>query len=496
VDRELLVALQDLGAAGLTSSAPEMAAKGGVGMDIDLDQVPLREKDMDPREIVISESQERMLAIAEPDRLAEVHETCERWQTGAAAIGVITSGDRIRISAGGTDVADLPLAALVDDAPAYDLDPREPAGWMYGNEDVLDQRRQDAVKRTQSGDPGGPSSILLALLASPSIASKRWAFEQYDSIVGSRTVRRPGSADAAVLQIDGGPHGIAISIDGNGRRVACDPYLGSVEAVLEGVQNLACVGAAPLGLTDCLNFGSPERGDVAWQLDRAIQGIADACTELGIPIVGGNVSLYNEFESDPIYPTPVVGLLGELPDVGLAGTVSLESGDAIALVGPFVPALAGSELAKLRGELQPGLEDFDLHEAAAATTLVRNAVQAGKIQRAHDISDGGLTVAIAELAIAGGVGVSIDLAALIEGRPASSEAWLFGEGPGGFVIAGSPKQVETLTAASATGAVMLIGTAGGDRIEIDAGGERVEVALADASASWDSLAARMESQAA
>ena len=194
----------------------------------------------------------------------------------------------------------MPVEALVDGCPLYDLEPEEPGGWIYGNEQTL-----------EADDPG---EILLELLASPSIASKKWAFEQYDSIVGSRTVRRPESADAAVLQLPETGNAIATSIDGNGRRVACDPYSGAVEAVLECAQNLACVGAEPLGLTNCLNFGNPEKPAVAWQLDRAVQGLADACEAMDVPVVGGNVSLYNETDRGPIYPTPVVGLVGELPD--------------------------------------------------------------------------------------------------------------------------------------------------------------------------------------
>jgi phosphoribosylformylglycinamidine synthase len=343
----------------------------------------------------------------------------------------------------------------------------------------------------RSGARSDASSILLALLASPSIASKRWAFEQYDSIVQSRTVRRAGDADAAVLEIGGGPAGIAISIDGNGRRVACDPYLGSVEAVLEGVQNLACVGAKPLGLTDCLNFGSPERGDVAWQLDRSITGVADACTELGIPVVGGNVSLYNEFEGAPIYPTPIIGLVGELPDVRRAGE-ALRDGDAIAVVGPLAPSLSGSELASLRGELGLGLPDFDLGQAAAASALVRVAVRSGEIGCAHDVGDGGLACAITEVAIAAGIGVRVDLDPLVELRSGSGETWLFGEGPGGFVIAAAPDRLEALAARAGAGTVVVVGEAGGDRIVISAAEAEVRLTLSAATNAWGSLGARME----
>ncbi len=288
LDRGLLVALQDLGAAGLTSSAGEMAAKGDVGIDIDVDRVPLREADMEPFEVMISESQERMLAVVEPARMDEVRAVCERWQTGAAAIGELTDTQRIRVLRGDVVVGDAPVAALVDGCPLYDLEPEEPDGWMYGNETTLGAE-----------DPGG---ILLALLASPSIASKRWAFEQYDSIVQSRTVRRPETADAAVLKLRSGA--IAVSIDGNGRRVACDPYRGTVEAVLECAANLACVGAEPLGVTNCLNFGNPERPHVAWQLDRSTQGLADACEALGVPVVGRQRLAVQRDRGRPDLPHP------------------------------------------------------------------------------------------------------------------------------------------------------------------------------------------------
>ena len=305
LDRGLLVALQDLGAAGLTSSSAEMAASGGVGIDLHVDRVPLREADMEPFEIMISESQERMLAVVQPWRLGDVLAVCERWQTGAAAIGEVTETGRVRVLAGDQVVGDAPVAALIDECPLYDLRPEEPSEWLYGNRASLDP----------SAEAG---EILLSLLASPSIASKRWAFERYDSIVQSRTVRRPETADAAVLKLEETGGAIAVAIDGNGRRVACDPYRGAVEAVLECAQNLACVGAEPLGLTNCLNFGNPEKPHVAWQLDRSVQGLADACAALGVPVVGGNVSLYNETDAGPIYPTPVVGLVGELPDPGRA----------------------------------------------------------------------------------------------------------------------------------------------------------------------------------
>src|SRR4051812_24040536 len=306
LDRGLLVALQDLGAAGLTSSSSEMAAKGDVGLDLDVRLVPLREADMEPFEIMISESQERMLCVVEPDRLQEVLAVCARWEVNGTAIGEVTATRRLRVFDGETLVGDLPVTALVDECPAYDLEPAEPATPLY-----------PAPAAVLSADD--PAEILLGLLSSANLASRRWAFEQYDCVVGSRTVRRPEAADAAVLLLDHVPNGsgprpaIAVAIDGNGRRVAADPYRGTVEGVLECSANLACVGAEPLGLTNCLNFGNPEKPHIAWQLTRSIAGLGDACRALGIPVVGGNVSLYNEGGGGPIYPTPVVGMVGELP---------------------------------------------------------------------------------------------------------------------------------------------------------------------------------------
>jgi phosphoribosylformylglycinamidine synthase subunit PurL len=476
--RGLLVSLQDLGAAGLTSSAGEMASGGGVGIDIDVTRVPLREADMEPFEIMISESQERMLAVVEPGALDGVLATCEKWQTGAAAIGEVTDTGQIRVLREDQPVAEVPVSALVDGCPLYDLEPSEPPGWAYGNRATL--------------NPGAEGAeVLLALLASPNIASKRWAFEQYDSVVGSRTVRRPESADAAVLRIPEVDGAIAVAIDGNGRRVACDPYRGTVEAVLECAANLACVGAEPLGLTNCLNFGNPEKPGPAWQLDRAVAGLADACQALGVPVVGGNVSLYNEGADGPIYPTPVVGLVGELPDPARAAGVAFDrEGDAIALAGPFAPSLAGSELAKLRGELDSGLPGVDLEVMRLALDALREAARAGAVRSAHDVSDGGLACALAECSIAGGIGCRIDLDPLIELRGGSGESGLFGEGPGGFVLSGDRAALEGLASGSLE--VLVIGETGGPSIEIEAAELSFSVPLADAERAWRSLAERAE----
>ncbi len=469
----LLVSLQDLGAAGLTSSAGEMASAGGVGIEIDVARVPLREPDMEPFEIVVSESQERMLAVVEPEKVAAVQEICAKWETGSAAIGEITADGTFRVLRDGEEVGEIPVEALVDGCPLYDLEPAEPEGWTYGN-------------RRTVGDGADGNELLLALLSSANVASKRWAFSQYDSVVGSRTVRRPESADAAVLRIPEAGNAIAVAIDGNGRRVACEPYLGTVEAVLECAQNLACVGAEPLGLTNCLNFGNPEKPGPAWQLDRAVTGLADACEALGVPVVGGNVSLYNEGGDGPIYPTPVVGMVGELPDAAAtAGSGFARDGDALALAGPFAPSLAGSELAKQRGELDAGLPAADVGAVKAACEAVRDAVRAGHLSSAHDVSDGGLACAISESAIGGEVGARVDLDPLVEARGGSGETALFGEGPGGFLLSGDRGRLEELRSGGVD--VLLIGEVAGDRIEIDAAELTVSVSLAEAERAWRSL---------
>src|SRR6188472_905560 len=321
LERGLLVALQDLGAAGLTSSSAEMASKGRVGIDLDVARVPLREADMEPFEIMVSESQERMMCVCEPERLDDVLAVCARWEVHGTAIGEVTDSGAMRIYRGDELVGDMPVAALVDDCPVYELAPQRPAAALY-----------DAPAATLARG-GSVHEALLALLASPNLASRRPLFEQYDWIVQSRTVRRPEEADAAVLALpDGGALGV--SIDGNGRRVAADPYQGTIAAMLECAANLACVGAEPLGVTNNLNFGNPEKPHIAWQLTEAVRGLGEACRVLDVPVTGGNVSLYNEGATGPIFPTPVIGMVGLLPDAARAGRLGFAApGDAVALAG-------------------------------------------------------------------------------------------------------------------------------------------------------------------
>ncbi|MEX0992831.1 MAG: phosphoribosylformylglycinamidine synthase subunit PurL, partial [Solirubrobacterales bacterium] len=508
VEADVLVALQDLGAAGLSSSTAEMASKGEVGLDLDVGKVPLREADMEPFEVMISESQERMLAVVEPRQLDRVLAVCGKWEVNATAIGEVTGTPNLRVFADDELVGEMPVTALVDECPLYDLEPEEPedplgpyrariAGPSAKSSTGDSPKSQSFSAESHLHEGGdGQLSSLLALLGSPNIASRRWAFEQYDCVVGSRTVRRPEQADAAVLKLayEGRETGraIAVSIDGNGRRVACDPYIGAAEAVIECAANLACAGARPLGLTNCLNFGNPEKPHIAWQLERAVSGIGGACRALEVPVVGGNVSLYNEGNEGPIYPTPVVGMVGELARDDRSGCSAFRAAqpgdepDMIALIGPFAPSLRGSELAKLRGRLEPGLEPFDLAAARAAIELVRNAVADGRVSSAHDISEGGIACCLAECAIWGRVGASVDLEPLL--RRAGIDdvaAVLFGEGPAGFVVSGPREVLLELSTQAGPSAFLALGAVGGDSIRISAGAATIDVSVEDARGAFD-----------
>jgi phosphoribosylformylglycinamidine synthase len=471
LERGLLVSLQDLGAAGLTSSASEMASKGGVGMDIDVAEVPLREPGMEPFEVMVSESQERMLCVVEPSRLDAVLRLCEKWEVQGAAIGRVTDTRRIRVLDSGELLGDMAVSALVDECPLYELDPLKPSEPLY--EPPVASLSPDAT----------PREMLLALLSSANLSSRRPLFEQYDAIVQSRTVRRPEQADAAVLALESSSDGpvpaLAVSIDGNGRRVAADPYSGTVAAVLECASNLACVGAEPLGTTNNLNFGNPEKPHIAWQLTESVRGLGDACRVLDAPIVGGNVSLYNEGATGPIYPTPVIGMVGLLPDARRAGRLGFHcAGQEIALAGPLSPSLAAAELAKLCGQPLPdGLPEFDIGAVRAAQVAVREAVRSGLLASAHDVAEGGLAVALAECCLAGEIGADVLLgddfweamgpAAPGQGSSAPASTLLtalFGEGSGGFLVSGDRDGLRRLGEGVP---LRLIGTVGGDELRIE-----------------------------
>jgi phosphoribosylformylglycinamidine synthase II len=478
LDAGLLVSLQDLGAAGLTSAVAEMASKGSVGVEIDVAKVPLREPGMAPWEVMVSESQERMLCVVAPPDVARVLDCAAKWEIGGAAIGRVTADATVRVLAGDRVEGEMPVAALVDDCPLYDLEPQRPDASPY--RPALAQLAREC----------GPREALLALVASPNISSRRALFEQYDCIVQSRTVRRPEQADAAVLALPDGS-ALALSADCNGRRVAADPRRGTVEAVLECAANLACVGAQPLGVTNNLNFANPEKPHVAWQLSESVRGLAEACDALSLPVVGGNVSLYNESAGGPIYPTPVIGMAGELPDARRVGRAGFSrAGDQIALVGPFSPSLAASELAKLQGLALPdGLPDLELEAVVAAQAAVRDAVRAGTLSSAHDIAEGGLAVAVAECCLAGRLGASVTLPAGLLADEGFAGALalqaLFGEGPGGFVVSGDARALEALSRHTRA---LALGTVGGEELSLAAGDAEVRLSLGDLHLSHGALA--------
>jgi phosphoribosylformylglycinamidine synthase II len=377
-----IVAIQDMGAAGLTSSSSEMPSHGGLGIELDLDRVPLREANLTPYEILLSESQERMLIVAERGREAELQAVFEKWDLHAVVIGRITDDQRWRARWRGQVVADIPIGALADDAPVYDRPAAAPKAQLQSKSPTAE--RPDAAK------------ALRALLDSPNVASKKWVYRQYDSIVQSNTVLGPGS-DAAVLRVKGSRRAMALKVDSNPRACALDPYLGTVATVCEAARNVACAGARPVGITNCLNYGNPERPEVMWQFIKGVEGLRDASLAFGAPVVSGNVSFYNETEGHAIPPTPTIAVLGVMSDVARHVTQFFKSpGDAIATVRTAKPSLPASEYAAIFGIDGGALGAIDLErEAALLEGLVEGAEQ-GLIRSAHDIAEGGLAVALAE----------------------------------------------------------------------------------------------------
>jgi phosphoribosylformylglycinamidine synthase len=461
---DAIVAIQDMGAAGLTCSTCEMAAKGGLGIEIDVELVPRRETGMTPYEILLSESQERMLMVVKPDREGDVRRIFDKWELSVAVIGRITDTRRMVVREGPKVVVDVPVELLVDRAPSYDRPHRAPEGlearWTMPD---LGERPMDRR--------------LLALLARPTIASKRWVYEQYDSSVRASTVCGPGAADAAVVRLpdadgrpsDRGARGLGIAVDMNSRYVGLDPRRGTILGVLESARNLACVGAEPKALTDCLNFGNPEKPEVMWSLVESIEGLAEAARALDTPIVSGNVSLYNETEGRPILPTPTVGMVGIVEDVERSSALGMgfrDDGDRIILLGDADRvSLGGSELLLMEtGTLagRPAVPDFEMAKAVHAACL--SAVRRGLAKSAHDVSEGGLLVAIAESCVRGGVGADVAL-------PADARR-VFGEGPSLIVLGVAPERVPEVQAIAAKcGAPSReIGRVGGTRLEVRADG--------------------------
>ena len=388
---DLLVGIQDMGAAGLTCSTCEMASRGGAGIEIDVAKVPQREKGMTPYEILLSESQERMLLVAKPGCEQKVHDILAKWDLHAATIGIVTDTGRMVVKENGKVVADVPADSLTD-APVYHPAKSEPA--------ILKQHRE--FNENSVAVPKDLQEVLLKLLADPTIASKRWVYRQYDHMVRSNTLVRPGS-DAAVIRVKGTKLGLAMKIDGLGSYCSFDPYEGGKIVVAEAARNIACSGAEAIGMTDCLNFGSPEKPEVFYYLDRAIAGLGDACRAFNIPITGGNVSLYNENPSGPIDPSPIVGMMGLFADVEIAVTQWFKKdGDPVYLLGNIGDSIGGSRYLQLaHGKKTGPCPKLDLGVELKLHQLLRALAEARLVQSAHDCSDGGFAVALAECCMTG-----------------------------------------------------------------------------------------------
>jgi phosphoribosylformylglycinamidine synthase len=423
-----------------------MAGRSGSGIDVHLDRVPLREPDLAPVEIMLSESQERMVAVVTPDELTAVEAVCRTWELGFAVVGEVTDSGELRAFQDGEEVGAIPVSLLTEETPRYTV---ETATRELAPPLAREPRR---VGRDE----------LLTLLGSPNVRSRRRVFERYDHLVGSRTVRRPG-LDAAVLRLRSSVRGIAVSLDGPGRAATLDPRTAGARTVFEAARNVACAGGRPLAITDCLNFGNPEKPEIAWELTEAIEGMSRACEVLGIPVVSGNVSLYNETDGRSIPPTPVVGCVGLVRDVR-AVPGAWREGDVVLLAGGDQVALDGSEYqAVLQGGPagRPPPPDY-VAEAALVHFLWRSAPV---LSAAHDVSDGGLAVALAELALHSGVGAEVEL-------EREALRW-FGEGSGRAVIACRADRADALEGVP----LRRLGTVGG--------GKLLGVSLADLSAAYE-----------
>ena len=469
LDAGLVVGIQDLGGAGITCATSETASRGGMGMDVDVTQIPLRESGMEPFEIMTSESQERMLAIVEPDGLDAVLAICERWEVRASVIGKVTTGGQLRILDGwdGAVLADIPASSLHDAAPCYERPMAVPADF-------------DVSTRTTAGPPVPESSDPAAELVDM-LCDTSWVWSQYDHQLFLNTVVGPGG-DSTVLRLkhpatgaDTG-RGLAVTADGNHRWCAVDPRRGTALTVAEAALNLACGGGRPLALVNCLNFGNPEHAEVMWQFSEAVDGMTEACEALDIPVVGGNVSFYNESRGSDIDPTPVVGLLGVVDRLDHRPPgVTLVEGGRLLLVGDTQPVLDGSLWARNRGHRTGTLPIIDWADHAAVCAAVRSLVLGDLLWGVHDVASGGLGLALAELAVRSGIGVQV--------ARVPDAATLFSESPSRAVLCVDPERLTTVeqTLEAAGVSATRIGVAAGDRISVKG---LVDVALADATAAY------------
>ena len=471
---DALIGVQDMGAAGLTCATSEMGARSGSGIEIDVRHVPQRETGMTPYEIMLSESQERMLLVVKKGREREVEEVFEKWDLHAAHVGFVTDDGLLRVKDHGVTVAEMPNRALVDEAPVYNRPMARPA--------YLDEVRAfDAASLPETS----PQDALLRLLASPTIASKRWVYRQYDHMVRTNTIVLAGMG-AGVVRVKGTPSALAMSVDGNGRYCYLDPRRGAMLAVAEAARNVACAGGQPVGATNCLNFGNPERPAIMWQFAEAVQGIGEACRALDVPITGGNVSLYNETDGKAIYPTPILGVVGLIDDADRVLTrVFRGEGDTIVLLGETLDELGGSEFLKtIHGQVKGQPPQLDLGRERALIDLLVRAAGTGILRSAHDCSDGGLAVTLAESAFdTGGLGCDVDLPE-VGGRPASA---LFSESASRAVVTATAEAADELLRMAAEAGVpaRVIGRTGGRRLKISVGGRvAVDLDVREAEQRW------------
>ena len=489
---DALVGIQDMGAAGLTCSTTEMGSRGGAGVEIDVALVPQRETGMTPYEIMLSESQERMLLVVKAGREAEIERVFEKWDLHAARIGEVTSDGMLRVKASGQVVAEIPNRALTDEAPVYRR-PMEVPEYLRAAQaldlGVLADRARAAGVRSAS-------EALLRLLASPTVASKQWIYRQYDHMVQTNTVVLPGLG-AGVLRIKGTNRALAMSLDGNGRYCYLDPYRGAMLAVAEAARNVACAGATPLGATNCLNFGNPERPAIMWQFAKAVEGIGAACRALSVPITGGNVSLYNETDGRAVHPTPVIGVVGLVSDVDdVLDRRFRDTGHQIVLLGSGAGELGGSEyLASICGMVagQPPALDLDLEQALQRLLTILAGERL--VRSAHDCADGGFAVALAECCFGAGLGAEVALEALdwCLDPEVNDAAVLFGESASRVIVSATPDRVAEIVrrAAAACVPARVIGHVGGTELRIAVGGRTVvDVSVAEADLAWRSAIAR------
>ena len=499
IERGLVEGLQDLGAGGISCATSETADRAGTGMAIDLDAVPRREPGMAAFEVLISESQERMLAIVRPDREAAVREVCERWGIPAAVIGTVTADGDIAVREDDREIVRIPASALTSNAIVHERLAAPPARHRPAPAPGAEVEAVDRLPE-RGMDPG---AVLMALLGSPNLASRRPVFEQYDSTVQVNTVIGPGHG-AAVLRVKGTSKALVASTDANAGVGAADPWLGAAMSVAEATRNVSITGARPLGVTNCLNFGDPTRPEAFWALSEAVRGLGDACRALGLPVTGGNVSLYNESPAGSILPTPEIGVVGLLDDVAtLIGPAFDAAGDTILLAGEAMPGLDGSEYARLGGEAaEDGPPPLDLDRERRLQLFVREGVARGLIASAQDVSGGGLAVAIAEGAIWSGLGATIRVR--IVHSPAVD---LFGESPSRLVLTTRPRHAPALELLGRHFGlpIEVIGSVGGSRLAMDLAGagatgaaeergsrvaDPIDVALVDLRHTWDHGLAR------